>query len=118
YASGGTSIPRSPLFGAKPFTQALLQFEELQRTKNPLQAGSGCFPLSDADDIPSRACNERLINCDSAFGGQGPCEGRPPGELWAHQRWGEFLPQVGVEVTQQGARHNDKLGLDFKFHPS
>ncbi|HEY0566340.1 MAG TPA: multicopper oxidase domain-containing protein [Terriglobales bacterium] len=117
YASVPTGAPRSPLFGAQPFTQALLQFEEFDRNKNPLEAGSGCFPLSDADDLPSRACNERSIPCDPAFGGVGPCEGRPPGELWAHQRWDEFLPQVGVEGTQEGAKRNEKLGLDFKFHP-
>ena len=26
---------------------------------------------------------------------RGPMEGRPPGEIFAHQRWDEFFPKVG-----------------------
>ncbi|MEY8689998.1 MAG: multicopper oxidase domain-containing protein [Leptothrix sp. (in: b-proteobacteria)] len=35
-----------------------------------------------------------------------PMEGRPPGEGWQHQRWGEFMPQSGFKTAQAGARRN------------
>jgi hypothetical protein len=35
-----------------------------------------------------------------------PAEGRPPGELWAHQRFEEFFPQVYFNTAQAGARTN------------
>jgi hypothetical protein len=27
-------------------------------------------------------------------------EGRPPGEIFAHQRWDEFFPQVGYVMSR------------------
>ena len=30
---------------------------------------------------------------------RGPMEGRPPGELFAHQRWDEFFPKVGYVMS-------------------
>ena len=30
---------------------------------------------------------------------RGPMEGRPPGEIFAHQRWEEFFPKVGYVLT-------------------
>ncbi len=33
-------------------------------------------------------------------------EGRAPGEFYAHQRWGEFPPEVYVNTTTSGARTN------------
>jgi manganese oxidase len=51
-------------------------------------------------------------------GGQGPIEGRPPGDAWAHQRFGNYPPQVAIEVTQQGATTNPNGNIPFKFHPS
>ena len=30
---------------------------------------------------------------------RGPMEGRPPGELFAHQRWDEFFPKVGYIMS-------------------
>ena len=35
-----------------------------------------------------------------------PCEGRPPGEGWAHQRWAEFPPQKIFQSMITGARTN------------
>jgi FtsP/CotA-like multicopper oxidase with cupredoxin domain len=31
--------------------------------------------------------------------GRGPIEGRPPGEVFAHQRWDEFFPKVGYVLN-------------------
>jgi FtsP/CotA-like multicopper oxidase with cupredoxin domain len=42
----------------------------------------------------------------SLGGGTGPIEGRPPGEIWAHQGWDRFPPQVAYQVTQEGGKRN------------
>src|SRR5437016_8494843 len=77
----GTSIPtgapRSPVSGAKPFTQAMPRFDVLPR--NPM---SCLTPTAQAES------NQTLLPVDPALGGGfGPCEGRPPGAVWAHQRF-------------------------------
>src|SRR6185503_12123278 len=38
-----------------------------------------------------------------------PCEGRPGGEGWAHQRYSEFPPKVYFQSAQTGARTNGGL---------
>ena len=30
---------------------------------------------------------------------RGPCEGRPPGPIFAHQRWDEYLPKCGYVMS-------------------
>jgi hypothetical protein len=44
--------------------------------------------------------------------GRGPIEGRPPGEVFAHQRWSEFFPKVGYVSSWAG------VVPDTRFHPS
>ncbi len=101
YAAVPTGIPRSPLFGALPFTQPMPRADLLARTANP---------LTTMVPAPRAESNQTLRTLDPALvaaypgGNQGPIEGRPPGPMWSHQRWNEFLPRVGVEVTQQGAK--------------
>ena len=63
----------------------------------------------------------------------GPIEGRPPGTIWAHQRFAQFAPQVAIEVTTKGATTNTTYNpgvpsslnsginpatpIPLKFHP-
>jgi manganese oxidase len=101
YAAVPTGIPRSPLFGALPFTQPMPRADLLARTVHPL---TSMVPA------PRAESNQTLRTLDPALvaaypgGNQGPIEGRPPGPMWAHQRWSQFLPRVGVEVTQACAK--------------
>ena len=98
YADGGggggggnipTGAPRSPLFGVQPFTQPMPRFDVLPR-KSPLL-------LSPA---PTAESNQTLQAMPAVLGGgYGPIEGRPPGPIWAHQRWSEFPCKVAVEAT-------------------
>ena len=116
-------VPRSPLLSARPFTQPMPRFDVLPRG-----------PLSCLTTAPQGAANETLIPVDAALGGgYGPMEGRPPGPVWAHQRWSEHYPNVCVEATQAPATTNyrydpqvssslnsgiDPLhGLPLRFHP-
>ena len=42
---------------------------------------------------------------------RGPIEGRPPGEVFAHQRWDEFFPKVGYVMSW------GQIQAGTKFHP-
>ena len=116
-------MPRSPLFGVQPFTQPMPRFDVLQRNT-----------ISCLTPAPQAEANETLMAVDAALGGGfGPIEGRPPGPVWAHQRFGEFAPNVCVEAWQAGAttnyRYNPQVasslnsgidpsqGVPLRFHP-
>jgi FtsP/CotA-like multicopper oxidase with cupredoxin domain len=89
-------VPRSPLFGIKPFTQPMPRFDVLGR-KSP----------STLDPVPMAEANQTLRPVNEKLGGGfGPIEGRPPGAIWAHQRFAQFPPAVAVEATQASARSN------------
>ena len=136
--SGGIDVPTgadaSPLFGAQPFAQKMLRFEEFGTEPLPASTTAGplAFPApADAQSCPNGADVDaflaqsifpyptRLANTtDSnpwqaqieAFIGRAldtpPAEGRPPGEGWAHQRYQEFTPEVHFQVAQACARQN------------
>ena len=94
YADG--NIPRSPLFGVKPFTQAMPRFDVLARNQ-----------VTALNPFPTPAANETKQVVDPLLGGgTGPIEGRPPGPIWAHQRFGEHPPKVAFEVSQAPATAN------------
>ena len=91
HASGGagTGIPtgmaRSPLFGVQAFSTPLPRFDVIARNPNPFGF------LSPA---PQAQSNQTQQPVDPALGGGfGPIEGRPPGPIWAHQRFTQFSPQ-------------------------
>src|SRR5947209_5023142 len=118
-----TGASPSPLFGVQPFTQPMLRFDVIARN-----------PLSSLTPAPTAASNQTQQSVDPALGGGfGPIEGRPPGPIWAHQRFSQFPPQVAVEMTQAqaqtntvynpGVPNNQNSGFDpttpipLKFHP-
>ena len=114
YAGGSdipTGVPRSPLFGAQPFTIPMPRLPEQER--HPLTAvPNGAYGDTEvAWPVGVESVNTRRLswhtdftNSGGAFArnpltGVGPMEGRPPGEFFAHQRWDEILPQVGTVLT-------------------
>jgi FtsP/CotA-like multicopper oxidase with cupredoxin domain len=126
-AIGGSDIPTgappSPTFGATAFTQPMPRFDVLPRGQ-----------VSAMNPSPTAEANQTLIDVPAALGGgRGPCEGRPPGPIWAHQGFDEFPASVCVEASQAGATTNyqyrpqvpDRLnsGIDpsqpipLRFHP-
>src|SRR6185503_13509217 len=122
-----TGLPRSPLFGVSAFTQTMPRFDVLQRK-----------PVSSLTPLPTCEANQTLQEVHPMLGGEwGPIEGRPPGPMWAHQRWNEFPPAVGVEVSQMGNKgpncvYNPAVSqsqinlmgmgptssIDLRFHPN
>jgi hypothetical protein len=43
---------------------------------------------------------------------RGPCEGRPPGSYFAHQRWSEYLPRDGYVMSL------GQIAPGQRFHPN
>jgi FtsP/CotA-like multicopper oxidase with cupredoxin domain len=119
-----TGAPPSPGLAGLEFTQAMPRLQVQDRV--PLTQVPGVNQLTGAAEIDiaglngpnaSRLANQTLQAVpDVLGGGYGPVEGRPGGEGWSHQRWNEFLPQVGVNVSQEGAKANGTT--PFRFHPS
>jgi FtsP/CotA-like multicopper oxidase with cupredoxin domain len=122
-ADSPTGMPRSPLYGVKPFTQPMPRFDVLPRES-----------VSCLNPYPLALANQTQMPVDPKLGGgTGPIEGRPPGDVWAHQRFNEFLPEVSVRATQAPAttnyRYNPQVdsslnsridpahGLPLRFHP-
>ena len=137
YASSGnvgsgipTGAPPSPTFGVQPFSTPMPRFDLISRGTNPLGG--------DLTPVPQAQANQTQQVLDPALvGGRtgltGPIEGRPPGPIWAHQRFGQFTPQISIEMSQAQAQTNTvynpgvasqfNSGIDptqplpCKFHP-
>ena len=127
YGQVPTGTPRSPLFGARKFTQA---FRRLNlQTPIPLSkvAGEAVFPTSSGEPNAKRvsyhqdfndwkAANPDKPTSDNPYCNpitmRGPREGRPPGELFAHQRWDEFFPKVGYVMSL------GEIDSNYTFHPN
>jgi FtsP/CotA-like multicopper oxidase with cupredoxin domain len=93
---GPTGAPPSPLWGCQSFTQPMPRFDVMPR-KDP-----ACLTPA-----PTAEANTTLKPVDPRLGGgMGPVEGRPPGPVWAHQRFNEFPPAVAFEMTQASACTN------------
>jgi FtsP/CotA-like multicopper oxidase with cupredoxin domain len=93
YGANLTGIPLSPLFGARPFTQSMPRFDVMVRK-----------PVSALTPAPTAEANVTQQPVPAILGGgTGPIEGRPPGPVWAHQKFNLFPPQVAVEIRQLGA---------------
>src|SRR5262249_23866241 len=101
YASIPTGLPSSPLFGAQPFTQPMPRLDVLARNA-----------VSTLNPAPTAQANTTQQVLNTALegvraGDTGPIEGRPPGDIWAHQGFSQFFPQVAIEVTELGATTNN-----------
>jgi FtsP/CotA-like multicopper oxidase with cupredoxin domain len=110
FAQVPTGVPRSPLFGAQKFAQPLhrlnLQtpvpvtpFQRDGELDAVFQGPYGNEPharrLSYHTDFSTPPNGTTAADFTNPITGRGPMEGRPPGEIFAHQRWTEFFPKVG-----------------------
>ncbi|HEX2328329.1 MAG TPA: multicopper oxidase domain-containing protein [Candidatus Angelobacter sp.] len=125
-ASIPTGFNPSPLFGVQAFSTPMPRFDLIPRGTNPM--GGDLTPVPQAQANQTQQAVDPLLG-----GGTGPCEGRPPGPIWAHQRFTQFTPQVSVEMSQAqaqtntvytpGVANNMNSGIDptqplpLKFHP-
>jgi FtsP/CotA-like multicopper oxidase with cupredoxin domain len=121
-----TGTPPSPLFGALPFSQAMPRLNLQQpQPLTPILVGSEtelAFPVGTGEVNTKRLSyhtdfTDSLTDPDgpkfvNPLTERGPMEGRPPGEFFAHQRWNEFLPQVGYVMTL------GQVAPGISFHPN
>jgi FtsP/CotA-like multicopper oxidase with cupredoxin domain len=127
YGQVPTGTPRSPLFGARKFTQP---FRRLNlQTPMPLTnvGGEAVFPALSGEPNAKRMSYHQDFNdwkganpsqptsanpfCNPITK-RGPQEGRPPGELFAHQRWDEFFPKVGYVLSL------GEIDSNYALHPN
>ena len=96
YGEIPTGVPRSQLFGAAPFNCPMPRCDLMRR--QPLSAFS-VAPQKQANTTPTKVSGPdgRLVD--------GPMEGRPPGDIWAHQGWDLFPPKIAIEEWQKGAEN-------------
>src|SRR5262245_34409108 len=121
YAAVPTGTPRSPLFGAQKFTQpmprlALQTPVPMVRDQFDNAQFTGAFAnerpakrLSYHTDFTNNPADPQFRN---PLTGRGPIEGRPPGEVFAHQRWDEFFPEVGYVISIA------PIAPNTRFHPN
>jgi len=122
FAQVPTGAPPSPLFGAVKFTQRmprLMLQTPVRLTRDPA-TGNALFPaglgeqparrLSYHTDFTANPTNRALRN---PLTGRGPIEGRPPGEVFAHQRWDEFFPRIGYIMSIAQVAPNNRFHPDF-----
>lgn len=121
YAQVPTGAPRSPLFGAQKFTQPLQRCAKVpeyhvQRTPTGDYAwldGAG------AEKHTKRLSWHNDYNAGNPLArnpvtGIGPCEGRPPGEFFAHQRWNTS----GLEPAYGYILSVGQVKANARFHPN
>jgi FtsP/CotA-like multicopper oxidase with cupredoxin domain len=121
FAQVPTGTPRSPLFGAEKFTQRMPRLAlqtPVPMVRNAFDHAefTGAFAterpakrLSYHTDFTANPADPQFRN---PITGRGPIEGRPPGEVFAHQRWVEFFPEVGYVMSL------GQIAPNTRFHPN
>ena len=123
FAAVPTGTPRSPLYGATKFSQPMPRLRlqtpmPLTRNANDeavFPVGSGIANakrLSYHSDFSSYVGDPAANPFRNLTTNRGPMEGRPPGEFFAHQRWEEFFPKVGYEMSWT------QIAAGRRFHPN
>lgn len=117
-----TGIPRSPLFGAKPFTQPFrrLNLQTPLPLTPRLENGETVLDFPSGGELPARRLSYHTEFTQSKgemytnpWNDYGPQEGRPPGEYFAHQRWNEFLPEVAYIMSLAPVESNISFHDNF-----
>jgi FtsP/CotA-like multicopper oxidase with cupredoxin domain len=113
-----SSPPRSPLFGVTKFSQPFRRLNVQQPVKlTPNAAGDAAFPAT-SPELPARRLSyhtEFTASGGTAYvnpvTGRGPLDGRPPGEMFAHQRWNELTPKSAYVMSM------GQIAPGIGFHP-
>ena len=114
YSEVPTGAPPSPLFGVQPFTTPMPRFDVAPRIPNPMTGGLTPTPQAQANQT-QQVLDPALVGGQTGL--TGPIEGRPPGAIWAHQRFSQFLPQVGYETSQAQATTNPGSSVKGGYNP-
>ena len=107
-----TGTPPSPLFGARKFVSKMPRLN-LQHPEPMTKLTRGTETDAVFGGAFAGESNARRLSYHTDFSAnpadpadfrnpitdRGPIEGRPPGEVFAHQRWDEFFPKVGYVLS-------------------
>jgi FtsP/CotA-like multicopper oxidase with cupredoxin domain len=119
-----TGAPRSMINGALKFSQPMNRLHQMKPHQlRPTPEGHAAFPdvlnerpakrLSYHTDYTNEVAQGNVSNeFRNPLTGRGPIEGRPPGEIFAHQRWEQYFPKVGYLMSLAN------MSKDCKFHPA
>lgn len=107
FAQVPTGTPRTPLFGAVKFSEPMERLETLSPVPLKRTAeGHAAFPPAMGERNAKRlswhtdfSANPSNTNFRNPRTNRGPIEGRPPGEVFAHQRWDEYFPKEGYVLS-------------------
>src|ERR1043165_3377610 len=122
-----TGTPRSPLGTATKFSQPMqrLALQTPYTLTKDAATGNAKWPVSLGErDSKRLSWHNEFTDWNNTHPGypnngnpflnplnnRGPIEGRPPGEVFAHQRWDEFFPKVGYIMTL------GQVATGTKFH--
>ena len=139
-----TGASPSPLFGATPFSQKVMMFEEFgmrPMPKAPSTSSTTFGTPSSCTQGPTGSKVDKMIkqvlwplptrwartDMPSPWAAKiGECigttlktsaiEGRPPGELYSFQRYEEFMPKVYFSSVQAGSRVNTGARDQWQRH--
>jgi FtsP/CotA-like multicopper oxidase with cupredoxin domain len=123
YAQVPTGAPRSPLFNATKFTQAMERLDVQKPVPLTRNAdGDAVFPTGSGEPNAKRLSWHTDFNNAGGNGvldnpyrnpitNRGPMEGRPWGPSFAHQRWDEYFPKVGYVMSLSSTDQSTS------FHP-
>ena len=120
YGAVPTGTPRSPLFGATKFSQRMPRLDLQKPIPLTTNAANHCvFPAAMGEYNARRLSYHTEYSANpndplyrNPLTKRGPCEGRPPGDNFAHQRWAEFIPKVGYIMSVGPVESNSR------FHPN
>jgi FtsP/CotA-like multicopper oxidase with cupredoxin domain len=126
FAEVPTGTPRSPLFGAAKFTQLMPRLAvqsptplarlarggEVDATFTGLAGEPNARRLSYHNDFSAFVGDPTKNPFRNPITNRGPMEGRPPGAIFAHQRWDEFFPKVGYVMSW------GQVAPNTRFHPN
>jgi len=122
YAQVPTGTPPSPSFGARKFTIPMPRLVTQRPVPMTAMANGDMWFETNSqhgDELPARKLSYHDDFTTSGgrdfvnpVTGRGPMEGRPPGEFFAHQRWGEFQPKAGYILSL------GKVAPGSRYHPN
>jgi FtsP/CotA-like multicopper oxidase with cupredoxin domain len=115
FAQVPTGTPRSPIFGARKFTQPMPR-PELLKPIPMVGLGDGSYAFGTTGEPPARKFSYHQefsesggLRARNPVTGRGPLEGRPPTEFFAHQRWEEAPPKVGYLLSAGQVKPGAKI---------
>ena len=92
------------------------QFEGTNTTSMFLSQPIFPLPTREANTIFPNPWESIIRDCLGGNLAGSFIEGRPPGELYAHQRWDEFKPKVYVQTASLGAQVNSGFRDGLQSH--